>query len=91
MADGLGFQLGAGLEQLLITGLGLSEELPEGERDEEDALAFVELGLEFDPVQTCKKILIKNIYLWPMPLFLLSTHKQCISSHFIHNSTAMFS
>jgi hypothetical protein len=29
-------------------------------------------------------------FLLPMPLFLLSTHKQCILSHFIHNSTAMF-
>jgi hypothetical protein len=29
--------------------------------------------------------------LWPMPLFLLfSPHKQCILSHFIHNSAAMF-
>jgi hypothetical protein len=27
--------------------------------------------------------------LWPMPLFLLSTHKKCRLSHFIHNSTAM--
>jgi hypothetical protein len=32
----------------------------------------------------------KYIFLWPMPLFILSTHKQCIWSHFIHNSTAMF-
>jgi hypothetical protein len=30
------------------------------------------------------------IFLWPMPLFLLSAHKQCILSHFIHNSTPMF-
>jgi hypothetical protein len=30
------------------------------------------------------------IFLWPMPLFLISTHKQCILSHFIHNSSAMF-
>jgi hypothetical protein len=30
------------------------------------------------------------IFLWPMPLFLTSTHKKCILSHFIHNSTAMF-
>jgi hypothetical protein len=29
-------------------------------------------------------------YLWPMPLFLLSTHKQFILSHFIHNSSAIF-
>jgi hypothetical protein len=28
-------------------------------------------------------------FLWPMSSFLLSTHKQCILSHFIHNSTAM--
>jgi hypothetical protein len=34
---------------------------------------------------------ISNFYnLWPKPLFLLATHKQCILSHFIHNSTAMF-
>jgi hypothetical protein len=33
-------------------------------------------------------IRFKNILLWPMPLFLLSTHKQCILSHFMHNSTA---
>jgi hypothetical protein len=25
----------------------------------------------------------------PMPLLLLSAHKQCILSHFIHNSIAM--
>jgi hypothetical protein len=25
-----------------------------------------------------------------MPLFLLSTHKQCSLSHFIHKSTAMY-
>jgi hypothetical protein len=31
-----------------------------------------------------------NIFLWPMPLFLLSTQKQCILSHLINNSTAMF-
>jgi hypothetical protein len=29
-------------------------------------------------------------FLWPMPLFLLSTHKQCILSHYKHNSTAVF-
>jgi hypothetical protein len=28
--------------------------------------------------------------IWPMPLFLLSTHKQCILSHFINNSTATY-
>jgi hypothetical protein len=33
-----------------------------------------------------------NIFflLLSMPLFLLSTHKQRIKSHFIHNSTDMF-
>jgi hypothetical protein len=31
----------------------------------------------------------KYIFLWPMPLFLLSTHKQCILSYFIHNSIAV--
>jgi hypothetical protein len=39
----------------------------------------------------CFQVPIKKIFLWPMPLFLLSTHKQCILSHFVHNSTAMFS
>jgi hypothetical protein len=28
--------------------------------------------------------------LWPTPLFLFWAHKKCITSHFIHNSTAMF-
>jgi hypothetical protein len=29
-------------------------------------------------------------FLWSIPLFLLSTHKQCTLSHFGNNSTAMF-
>jgi hypothetical protein len=32
----------------------------------------------------------KYMFLWPMPLFLLPSHKQGILSHFIHNSTALF-
>jgi hypothetical protein len=43
----------------------------------------------------CKSILdnildFLKIFLLPMPLFLLSTHKQCILGHFIQNITDMF-
>jgi hypothetical protein len=31
-----------------------------------------------------------KIFLWQMPLFLLTTNKQCILSRFIYNSIAMF-
>jgi hypothetical protein len=34
-------------------------------------------------------ILLKNI-LCPIPFFLLSTHKQFLLSHFVHNTTAMY-
>jgi len=42
------------LEQLLVAGFGLLEEVPEVEGDEDDSLAVVELGLELDPVKTWK-------------------------------------
>jgi hypothetical protein len=32
----------------------------------------------------------KKVFLRPVPLFLLSTHKQCVLSHFIHNSSQCF-
>jgi hypothetical protein len=34
--------------------------------------------------------ILKFKKMWPMPLSFLSTHKQCILSHFINNSIAMF-
>jgi hypothetical protein len=42
---------------------------------------------------SAKKIttqLFFKMFLWPMPLFLHPTQKQCMLSHFIHNSTAVF-
>jgi hypothetical protein len=39
-------------QQFLITGLGLSQIILEGESDERNSLTFVKLGLEFDPMKT---------------------------------------
>jgi hypothetical protein len=42
------------------------------------------------PLEYLIKCFYIPIFLWPMPLFLFSTHKQCILSHFINISTGMF-
>ena len=44
------------LEQLLVVGFGLLQEVSEVEGHEDDALAVVELRLELDPVKTWKQM-----------------------------------
>jgi hypothetical protein len=46
-------------------------------------------GKQCDQKELKKTNLKKKICVWPLPLFLLSAHKQCILSNFIHNRTVM--
>jgi hypothetical protein len=54
-------------------------------------LHFDQINNNQKALRSICKVLILFYFLWPMHLFPLSTHKECILSHLIHNSTAMFS
>jgi hypothetical protein len=65
------------------------EAAPDGDVPAEEEVA-AEDGADEAPPGGEEEVFLKIMFLWQMPLFHLSTHNQCILSHFIHNSTAMF-